>query len=121
MNYIILLVFLVLVFLVLSRGCENMCSPFLYPDMYSPKYNCSDPFKWGFVYSTGRCPHTFDREFQPKAGTESREGSLPQKEKLTQQELTKKVFTHGYTHGSSGNGDDDRKHAKRVNYDYNYS
>jgi hypothetical protein len=35
------------------------CSQFLYPDMYNPRENCSDPFKWGTLYSTGRCPHPF--------------------------------------------------------------
>lgn len=35
------------------------CSKYLYPDMYSPLSSCSDPFNWGFTYSTGRCPHKF--------------------------------------------------------------
>lgn len=39
--------------------CPRSCSPFLYPDMYQPLPVCSDPFKWGYTYSTGRCPHTF--------------------------------------------------------------
>jgi hypothetical protein len=40
--------------------CPKQCSPFMYPDMYSPKGDCSNPFSWGFTYSTGRCPHSFN-------------------------------------------------------------
>jgi len=40
--------------------CPGWCSPFQYPDMYNPRGFCSDPFNWGFTYSTGRCPHVFD-------------------------------------------------------------
>lgn len=39
--------------------CPEWCSPFLYPDMYSPQSSCSDPLNWGFTYSTGRCPHAY--------------------------------------------------------------
>lgn len=39
-----------------SAHCPSYCSPFQYPDMYSPHSSCSDPFNWGFTYSTGRCP-----------------------------------------------------------------
>ena len=42
--------------------CPRECTPFLYPDMYQPLDSCSDPFKWGFTYSTGRCPHTYIQE-----------------------------------------------------------
>lgn len=37
------------------------CSIFMYPDMYSPKSSCSDPFNWGFEYSTGPCPHVIEK------------------------------------------------------------
>jgi hypothetical protein len=36
--------------------CPKKCSPFMYPDMYSPRGACSDPFSWGYTYTTGRCP-----------------------------------------------------------------
>lgn len=40
--------------------CPQTCSQFLYPDMYSPLgQKCSNPFSWGFLYSTGRCPHAY--------------------------------------------------------------
>ena len=39
--------------------CPPYCTPFLYPDMYHPRGNCSDPFSWGFTYSTGRCPRVY--------------------------------------------------------------
>lgn len=43
-----------------SQHCPKYCSPFQYPDMYSPKSSCGDPFNWGFTYSTGRCPKMFE-------------------------------------------------------------
>lgn len=45
----------------LDKGhCPQTCSQFLYPDMYSPLgQKCSNPFSWGFLYSTGRCPHAY--------------------------------------------------------------
>ena len=41
------------------KHCPQYCSPFLYPDMYSPLASCSDSLNWGFTYSTGRCPHAY--------------------------------------------------------------
>ena len=35
--------------------CPKSCSPFLYPDMYSPLSSCSDPFNWGSPQPVGRC------------------------------------------------------------------
>jgi hypothetical protein len=35
--------------------CPKRCTPFMYPDMYSPRGSCSNPFAWGYTYSTGRC------------------------------------------------------------------
>lgn len=45
--------------------CPPYCSPFLYPDMYSPQASCSDPFNWGFNYSTGPCPKAYESQSQP--------------------------------------------------------
>lgn len=68
-NYIglVILVFLVYKFYtnVSNEGFGGLTSPccsiFMYPDMYSPKKSCSDSSKWGFEYSTGRCPHVIEK------------------------------------------------------------
>lgn len=44
--------------------CPQGCSPFLYPDMYSPQASCSDPFNWGDWYTTGRCPKRVARNVE---------------------------------------------------------
>ena len=44
--------------------CPQGCSPFLYPDMYSPQASCSDPFNWGDWYTTGRCPKRVARNIE---------------------------------------------------------
>lgn len=49
-----------------KKHCPSYCSPFLYPDMYSPQASCSDPFAWGFTYSTGRCPKAYPQRRVPQ-------------------------------------------------------
>lgn len=39
-----------------DNHCPRECSPFMYANMYAPRGNCSDPFSWGNLYTTGRCP-----------------------------------------------------------------
>lgn len=41
--------------------CPSYCSPFQYPNMYEPRYSCSDPFNWGQIYSTGPCPRNLQK------------------------------------------------------------
>ena len=83
--------------------CPKKCSPFLYPDMYSPHTSCSDPFNWGFTYSTGRCP----RAYSPVP----RRLPSPPGEKFNNAPW----FTHG-----GGASYDDPKHTQSSDYAYDY-
>ncbi len=84
--------------------CPKKCSPFMYPDMYSPHASCSDPLNWGFTYSTGRCPHAYlpvPRRLPSLAGEKFNNASR---------------FTHG-----GGATYDDPKHTKSRDYAYDYA
>ncbi len=86
--------------------CPRACTPFLYPDMYSPHASCSDPLNWGFTYSTGRCPHPYTPY--------PRRFPSPAKEQFGDYD------GQWYTHGG-GASYDDPKHTTSTSYGYNYS
>lgn len=72
---LLVLIIIVIIILILFRStdegicvapknpnhCPQGCSPFLYPDMYSPQSSCSNPFNWGELYTTGRCPQKIEQ------------------------------------------------------------
>jgi hypothetical protein len=39
---------------------QRNCDPNQDPNMYEPRGDCSDPFSWGFLYSTGPNPQVFN-------------------------------------------------------------
>jgi hypothetical protein len=59
--YILIIIILLLILIINKKEkfSPNYCSPFIIQDMYSKNYSCSDPFKWGFLYSTGKCPKAY--------------------------------------------------------------
>ena len=84
-----------------DNHCPKQCSPFMYPNMYNPRGNCSDPFSWGFTYSTGRCPKAFGLRQLP--------------------EQRKENFGHPFHHGihhlqSSSKRDKDNNYNRKYNY-----
>ncbi|KKK79308.1 hypothetical protein LCGC14_2834810 [marine sediment metagenome] len=85
--------------------CPRACTPFLYPDMYSPHPSCSDPLNWGFTYSTGRCPHPYKpypRRFPSAAKEQFDDNDGP-----------------GFTHGG-GARYDEPKYTTSTGYGYGY-
>ncbi len=111
--------------------CPRACTPFLYPDMYSPHSSCSDPLNWGITYSTGRCPvpyQPFPRRFPSPAGGVHPPPNAPaalSALRMTERgEASPEKFGDPdepwFTHGA-GASYDDPKHTTSTSYGYNYS
>jgi len=83
--------------------CPRACDRYQYPDMYSVP-PCTDPFGWGFTYSTGRCPQMY----------------LPTPRRLPSRESFDEDTAPWYSHGG-GASYNDPKHTESTNYGYNYS
>ena len=104
MEYIIYLIVIILVFAIFIYINKETfllkptsCSPFLYPNMYQPQASCSDPFNWGFTYSTGPNPHVYSpvpRRLPPK------------------KECMESAFMSMHSNSE--------KYNKDMNYNYNY-
>ena len=130
---IMIIVLVVLCFIITSRNeglhckdyrpgdkshCPRACSRYLYPDMYSAP-PCSDPFSWGFTYSTGRCPKAYGGVPPPPATVRGFASQVsPQPRRLPSP--PKESFGDFVSHGG-GASYDDPKHTTSTSYGYNYS